>query len=117
MQWNVEQAKTHAQRPGEYFPPFYRIFSFVLPYLSHGRTAQLGWLDRNPRGYIVDDGLKISKPFFPKPNLNSSSKNPRNIFHFLLLLHLHFARATISNQGFLIQISRAHLSGRLSRIS
>lgn len=67
MQWNVEQAKTHAQRPGEYFPPFNRIFSFVLPYLSHGRTAQLGWLDRNPRGYIV--GLKISKPFLPQTQL------------------------------------------------
>lgn len=42
MQWNVnEQAKTHAQRPGEYLPPFNRLFSFVLPCLSHGRTAQL----------------------------------------------------------------------------
>lgn len=116
MQWNVEQAKTHAQRPGEYFPPFNRIFSFVLPYLSHGRTAQLGWLDRNPRGYIV--GLKISKPFLPQTQLGFLLPKILEIFSASASFFSSFSsRATIFNQGFLIQISRVHLSGRLSRIS
>lgn len=76
MQWNVEQAKTHAQRPGEFFPPFNRIFSFVLlKSRANSARARLADSIEIHGGYIVDDGLKISKPFFPNSSF-SSSKYP-----------------------------------------